>query len=563
MEDMEESHVENKHKNLAELSIRSHRAADPPICSECKELDLSFFDPTCLGCRDLLKNPHTTVAEIFAIIRQWVPQTQQNIDILVEEILNRGININDRDGLTDMNLLHYVAKSGAIGMGDIKVSSKVARMLIDKRIDVNAKCRWTDMTPLHLAVYFDIEEVVKILLEASSSYDIDCRCKEFDNGTALHIGCMNLSAKSVKILLEYGSSPYAQNSLGKLPIQCIPNVELSENNSEAEHLALALKNELTTAMKDTDPNIEKQKLNLATLHALGLEMHEKVTVAGKVGILRYCGSTNFASGQWAGIELDKPLGKNDGSINGFRYFSCPPDHGIFAPLTRVNKYNKNCVARFSLPDSSSSVSTDIQLGDRVIVAGKNIGHARYIGPTEFASGSWIGVELIDPVGKNNGTVAGTQYFQCEPKHGVFAPRSKVQLANFNISEDLDLNEDSLTESPRTTIKKSSPKLNSMLPKPKVANLDRTLGVQLNFTLTVGMSVFVNNEMGVVRFIGRVDFADDIWLGVELRKPNGKNDGTVEGKKYFSCKPLHGLMVRPSKATCRGINCAQLIDLKFR
>jgi len=34
--------------------------------------------------------------------------------------------------------------------------------------------------------------------------------------------------------------------------------------------------------------------------------------------------------------------------------------------------------------------------------------------------------------------------------------------------------------------------------------------------------------------------------------------------FISCsKPMHGLMTRPSRATCRGINCEQLVDLKFR
>lgn len=37
-------------------------------------------------------------------------------------------------------------------------------------------------------------------------------------------------------------------------------------------------------------------------------------------------------------------------------------------------------------------------------------------------------------------------------------------------------------------------------------------------LADGMSVFVNKEMGVVRYIGRTEFAEGLWLGVELRKP---------------------------------------------
>lgn len=40
----------------------------------------------------------------------------------------------------------------------------------------------------------------------------------------------------------------------------------------------------------------------------------------------------------------------------------------------------------------------------------------------------------------------------------------------------------------------------------------------DITLSCGMSVFVNKEMGAVRFIGNTEFAEGVWLGVELRKP---------------------------------------------
>ena len=32
-------------------------------------------------------------------------------------------------------------------------------------------------------------------------------------------------------------------------------------------------------------------------------------------------------------------------------------------------------------------------------------------------------------------------------------------------------------------------------------------------------------------------------GVELDKPVGKNNGTVNGEYYFTCEPNHGLLVR--------------------
>ena len=82
----------------------------------------------------------------------------------------------------------------------------------------------------------------------------------------------------------------------------------------------------------------------------------------KCGVLRYIGGTEFAKGEWAGVELDEKLGKNDGSVSNKRYFQCEPLYGVFAPVHKVHLENseelKTSAKTFSTstPRSSTKVS---------------------------------------------------------------------------------------------------------------------------------------------------------------------------------------------------------------
>ncbi|XP_015196492.2 CAP-Gly domain-containing linker protein 3 isoform X1 [Lepisosteus oculatus] len=502
-----------------------HPSAPAPLP---KDYAFTFFDPNDPACQEILYDPRTTIPELFAIIRQWVPQVQHKIDIIGNEILKRGCHVNDRDGLTDMTLLHYTCKAGAHGVGDPAAALRLSNQLIALGADVSLRSRWTNMNALHYAAYFDVPELIRILLKAAKpkellgnkrlqnkfrfqaaaedplmvcasqeaevenkdvvpeaatrgssnllqkhpppyAHVLNSTCSDFYHGTALHIAASNLCLGAVKCLLEHGANPTVRNSKGQGPADVVPDpMDMSLDKAEAAMVAKELKQLLLDAVplscnlpRVTLPNYDNIPGNLM-LTSLGLKLGERVMLDDtKTGTLRFCGTTEFASGQWVGVELDEPEGKNDGSVGGVRYFICPPKLGIFAPVSKITKAldqtpssvtstpktprmdfsrvtNKNKKEKKekdrekALRKKSLSVGSldpdgvKIELGDQVLVAGQKQGIIRFYGKTDFAPGYWFGVELDKPTGKHDGSVFGVRYFNCLPKHGVFAPPSRVQ-----------------------------------------------------------------------------------------------------------------------------------------
>ncbi|XP_063039650.1 dynactin subunit 1 [Engraulis encrasicolus] len=56
---------------------------------------------------------------------------------------------------------------------------------------------------------------------------------------------------------------------------------------------------------------------------------------GQRGTVAYIGTTLFASGKWVGVILDEAKGKNDGTVQGKRYFTCQENHGIFVRQSQI------------------------------------------------------------------------------------------------------------------------------------------------------------------------------------------------------------------------------------
>lgn len=674
-----------------------HQVASAPMPSDC---EFSFFDPSEPQCRELLRDPSTTIPELFAVLRQWVPQVQKNIHLIGSEILKRGCGVNDRDGLTDMTLLHYCCKAGAPGIGDAETAAGFARQLLGLGADPNLRSRWTNMRALHYAAYFDVPQLIRVVLPASQPGEIDATCSDFDFGTALHIAASNLCLSAVKCLLELRANPAFRNEKGQSPADVVPDpldvsLEMAESAATAKELRLLLRQALprpgsplplSLHPQAPPPLSDKARAQLA---GMGLRLGQCVVIAGqKVGTLRFCGSTEFSGGLWAGVELDRPEGKNDGSVAGVQYFTCRMKHGIFAPLSKISKPSERTknsggtktstpvrpprsidVARVSsaihpgvlcrslssssssldsrpgptartrplprqrpparprrhrvlqsprtappalqrpppppppppapdatlhrdlrsrTPSASSSVSggPEVRLGERVLVVGQRTGVVQFYGKTSFAPGFWFGIKLDKPSGKNDGSVGGVRYFSCPPKHGVFAPPSRVQRIHGSVDCLSELSSSRLLALPSTGTIRRSLSTSSTIGAPREAsrrspaprsrsNPQRRRHSPLSgglpgggtpppggqgVRLRVGMQVLLNgaNEMAVVRYLGAADFGPGLWLGLELRSPKGRNDGSVSGRRYFACRPRHGVLVRPGRVTYRGISGAHLV-----
>uniref|UniRef100_A0A5B7B110 Putative tubulin-folding cofactor B isoform X2 n=1 Tax=Davidia involucrata TaxID=16924 RepID=A0A5B7B110_DAVIN len=79
-----------------------------------------------------------------------------------------------------------------------------------------------------------------------------------------------------------------------------------------------------------------------------------------------------------------------------------------------------------------NLCANIKVGDRCQVEpGEKRGVVKFVGQAEtLAPGFWVGVQYDEPLGKHDGMVKGTRYFDCPPLHGAMVRPDKVKVGNY-------------------------------------------------------------------------------------------------------------------------------------
>jgi len=89
---------------------------------------------------------------------------------------------------------------------------------------------------------------------------------------------------------------------------------------------------------DRTPEEEQEEL-MRNLKAPTFVPGDKVstTPGNRLAYVMFVGQLpNMPAGYWVGVQYDEKVGKNDGTLNGKRYFTCPPGHGGFMRASKIS-----------------------------------------------------------------------------------------------------------------------------------------------------------------------------------------------------------------------------------
>jgi len=287
------------------------------------------------------------------------------------------------------------------------------------------------------------------------------------------------------------------------------------------------------------------------------------------GTVRFIGSVDFVEdeSEWFGVELDTPVGRHDGTVQGIRYFAAGKDRGVFVTLKMLEKISsfENSENLEESLHQSLSISQESFEAPAVTSLQRPMFSSMSTGISPNMSTS-MSTRISTSRAPSKESISGLQPSSrpvrrslslrhhelkkpknCEYERPASSTVGRPSSVNTNISRSMSVRR----------VGEPMKKDFHTGPSPHISKFRKSIDKKY---LEVGQGVLVihSKEMGVIRYIGHTDFAPDIWVGLELRNQKGRHNGEVQGRRYFQCKDFHGVMLKPKNISVHGINGQELL-----
>lgn len=141
-------------------------------------------------------------------------------------------------------------------------------------------------------------------------------------------------------LVENGKGPQTEVTYSDTFVPSLQSLDSAINVRPLEDTVIvtAAPSQLISEGSEGDEDVNVVEIAEEQMDISILQVGDRVLVDGnRAGVLQFWGTTHFASGVWAGVELDLPRGSNDGEWEGQRYFFCADHHGTFVASNKVQR----------------------------------------------------------------------------------------------------------------------------------------------------------------------------------------------------------------------------------
>ena len=127
--------------------------------------------------------------------------------------------------------------------------------------------------------------------------------------------------------------------------------------------------QINNELKAGDKNISTLQEQVTPTTAIQLGYRVLINNKGE-GIVKFIGQTHFSHGLLIyGIELEDPLGLNNGTKDGKKYFECQNNHGIFCKRKHIKKIiSTQHFEKETFPADGMRIKLPIEIGTEVILA---------------------------------------------------------------------------------------------------------------------------------------------------------------------------------------------------